>query len=331
MNVSVGWDRFWDETYQKTNGLWLAVIYLATVVVSFTFVGFSVAFLQSLWSNKYDVAFRHYLWILVTMMFLADNGAMLANLTYGMRAFAIDQTKEIYQIQIGGVAIEEALKDILVTGDVKQQIAAAFRDCESKTGQAQIDCIKLVGQYAEKKISDAESRWGPLAGLIRLGDRIVDNTSVILTSPPNPSLDLDKRRLNDPILGSLATAILHIFLKSCQWCFSNLFELAFAMTGLYGPIAIALSTLPLPTRFIWYWLLSFLTTAAAIWSYAVMVGLIAWIITISDTQTYADTAFLMFIGLGAPILSWALAAGGGTAIWRSATSHDGFSFGRILF
>jgi hypothetical protein len=335
LDVSLGWEKFWEATYEKTNGLWLVAIYLSSVVVSFTFLGFTVAFLQSLWTNKYTLAFRHYLWVIIVMWLLADSGAMLANLALGMRNFAIDQTQKIYEIQVAGVAVEEALKDVLITGDIKQQIGAEFRKCEVKTGEAQIQCVVDAGKFAEDKISEAENQWGPLAGLKRLWERMEDTSNNLANKLKGKSPAEVRRILADPnydqaILGSVTTATVHLILKLFQWGFSNLFELALVMTGLYGPIAVALSTLPLPSRFIWFWLQSFLSVAVAIWSYAVMVGIVAWVIAVSSTQTASDLAFLAFIGVFAPCLSWALARGGGTALWQSATSAV-VTVGRILF
>jgi hypothetical protein len=335
LDVSLGWEKFWEATYEKTNGLWLVAIYLSSVVVSFAFLAFTVAFLQSLWTNKYTLAFRHYLWVIIVMWLLSDSGAVLANLALGMRSFALDQTQKIYEIQVAGVAVEEALKDVLITGDIKQQIGAEFRKCEVKTGEAQIQCVVDAGKFAEDKIEEAENQWGPLAGLERLWDRLEKTSSDLANKVKGKSPAEVRRILADPnhdqiILGSVTTATVHLILKICQWGFSNLFELALAMTGLYAPIAAALSTLPLPSRFIWFWLQSYLSVAIAIWSYAVMVGIIAWVIAISETQTVSDIAFVAFIGVFAPCLSWALARGGGTAIWQSATSAF-VTVGRILF
>ena len=316
-NVSVGWDNFWEETYQKTNGLWQASIYLSSLVTTLAFLGFSVSFFKSILTNQWTVAVEQYLWVIVVMILLADNGAISVEVIKAMRFIAVEQTQIIYQRTLDGVSIEEALKDVLVTSEVKQQIDVAFRACEIKTGQQQIDCLEDVGDLARQKINEAETRWGNLSGLVRLNERITNTINILQSRPQQGVSNLTPGSI---LLGSAAQSIVHFLLKLFQFAFAHLFELSLAMTGLYGPIAIALSTLPLPTRFLWFWLQSFLAVAVAIWSYAIMVGIIAWVIVFSGVQTYSDTVFLLLIGVGAPILSWALALGGGTAIWRSMTS-----------
>ncbi len=320
LNISLGWSKFWLATYEKTNGLWLSAIYLATLVISFTFLAFSLSFWKSLMTNQWKMALENYVWMILAIVLLANNGAMLIPVVKAMRSVAFEQTQEIYRITISSVAIEEAMKDVLVTSDLKQQIAVEFRACEAKTGEQQLECVKQVGELAEEKINEAENQWGALAGLIRLRERVVNNTQAIIADPSQLLQGLNSLSLNGPIVGSVAQSVIHMVLKIFQWGFANLFELAFAMTGLYAPIAVALSTLPMRSRFLWFWLISFLSVAVAIWSYAIMVGIVAWVVAYSGTDTYADTGFLLFIGLFAPILSWALARGGGVAIWRSATS-----------
>lgn len=320
LNVSLGWNEFWEATYQQTNGLWLASVYISNLVVSFTFLAFAISFWKSIVTNQWVIAFENYLWVLIVMILLNNNGAMLIPVVKAMRSIAIEQTQVIYDISISGVAVEEALKDILVTSDIKQQIAVEFRACEVKTGEQQLECVKQVGELAEEKINEAERQWGALAGLRRLQDRVVKNTQAIIANPSQLLQGLDSLSLAGPVIGTLNQALIHQFLKSLQWGFANLFELTLAMTGLYAPIAVALSTLPLPTRFLWFWLISFLSVAVAIWSYAVMVAIVAWVVAFTGIDTYADTGFLLFTGFFAPLLAWALARGGGIGIWRSATS-----------
>ncbi|WP_156114228.1 hypothetical protein [Myxosarcina sp. GI1] len=320
LNVSLGWDEYWNATYQQTNGLWLAAIYISSLIVSFTFLAFALAFWKSLATNQWQIAFEQYLWMGIVIILLNNNGAMLVPVVKAMRSIAIEQTQIIYEINISGVAIEEALKDILVTSDIKQQIAVEFRACEAKTGEQQLECVRQVGELAEEKISQAEQEWGALAGLRRLSDRVVQNVQDIIDDPTQMIGGLGRLTLDGPIVGTIAQAIIHQFLKLCQWGFANLFELALAMTGLYAPVAVALSAVPVPTKFLWYWLISFLSIAVAVWSYAITVGMVGWVVARSGTQTYADTGFLLLIGLFAPCLSWVLARGGGIAIWQSATS-----------
>ena len=322
-NIADGWTQFWNETYKKENGLWLASVYLSSLITAFAFLGWAVNFMKAILTNKWSVGIEESVWMAVVMVMLADNGAMAVNVVKAMRFIAVEQTEIIYEINLAGVSIQEALTDTLVTSAIQDQIRVGMRACEIKTGQEQIDCLQQLGDLARQKIQDAERKYGALAGFKRLNDRVtalfqqINSTATTTTNTPQQKKHVTPLTL---MLGSATQGAVHYGLKLCQLGFAHLFELSLAMTGLYCPIALSLSTLPLPTRFLWFWMQSFSSITVALWSYACMVGIIAWVIVLSGTQTYSDTVLLLLLGLCAPGLAWGLALGGGAAIWRSITS-----------
>lgn len=327
VNISHGWNEFWDSTYRRDNGLWLAAIDLSTFVTSCSFLAWTISFYKSLFSNKWSVAFEEYLWIIIVIMLLHNNGEMAVQVVKAMRYIAVDKTEVIYDMVLRDVSIKEALTDALISSSVQDQIRVEMRDCEVKTGKEQISCIEGVSKLARNKIFEAERKYGKLAGLKRLGQRITNYMLKINDPNHQGSINLTPGSL---MLGSATQGVVHYILKLFQLAFAHLFELSLAVTGLYAPIAIALSTLPMPTRFLWWWLQKYLSVAVALWSYAIIVGVVAWVTVLSETQTYTDSVFLLLIGFCAPLLAWGLALGGGTAIWNSVTSGLTTAF-RILF
>ena len=312
--ISGNWDAFWNATYQQTNGLWLSAIYFADLLVKVLFLSFAISFFKSVFSNRWRLAAENYLWTLIAIILLSNNGQLLIPAIKAMRYVAVDRIQVVYQINIGSVAVEQAIKDILITSTLKQQIARSFRACQAKTGSQQIECVIDAGQDAERRIQDANRQWGVLAGLIRLQANVVSAVSNFLN---NPSIGgVANLSLGGPYVGSLAQVFIHYLLKLFQWAFIHLFELSLALTGLYCPIAVALSTIPNSQRYLYYWVISFLSIAVGIWSYALIVGTIAWVIVSSGTQTTTDTGFLLLIGVLAPVISAKLAMGGGIAIWN---------------
>lgn len=327
LSISNGWNSFWEATYKRDNGLWLAAIDISTLVTSFSFLAWIISFYKSLFSNKWTVAFEEYLWIIMVIVLLHNNGEMAVQVVKAMRYIAVDKTEVIYDMVLRDVSIKEALTDALISSSVQDQIRVEMRDCEVKTGKEQIDCIEWVSKLARNKIFEAERKYGKLAGLKRLGQRITDLLKKAQAPNYQSTINLTPLSL---MIGSATQGVVHYILKLFQLAFAHLFELSLAVTGLYAPIAIALSTLPTPTRFLWWWLQKYLAVAVALWSYAIIVGVVAWVTVLSGTQTYTDSVFLLLIGFCAPLLAWGLALGGGTAIWNSVTSGVATAF-RILF
>ncbi|MGL5924048.1 hypothetical protein [Chroococcidiopsis sp.] len=308
------WNQLWQVIFQqKQNGLWTAVNYIASCVVAVSFIGFSIYLVEQVVNRNAILVMRHYLWLITAMMLLANNGQLLAEITTDMRLFTATQTQIIFNIQLAGTSVDEAIQDVLVTNDVKDWLGTQYRACEIKTGEAQIQCMEEVGKAARDVVERAESRFGSLGGLRRLWERLSNfKTGFFGNGFNNPLLGM--------LLGSAAQSAVRWFLKGCQWAASHLFELAMLLTGLYGPIAVAASTLPLPVRPLWAWFIGYISTSLALWSYVLTVGLIAQVIVISKLQEAADIGFLILLGLAAPFLAGAVAAGGGMAVLRAMGS-----------
>ena len=328
------WNALAKSVFDIDSGIWQAVIYVAKQMTQWTFLGFSTALILQIVHRQYMGGFKHFLWILLAMMLLYDNGAPIAAFNLGWKELTVEQTENIYSTQIAGVATEEAIKDVLITGEIKRSIENKKRACEAKSGDQAAECLLEVGKYAERAIADAEAQWGNLAGLARLGKRMNGITFdlIDLINDPNAT-QLDyanvESRFYTIFLGSGLQSVVHWFSKTCQWLFVNGIELSLILTGLYGPIAVALTTLPLPTRFLWAWLLGNLVLSGTLWSYAIMVGVLAQFIAMTGIQDQADLDFLLFMGVFAPIASLTFVRGAGTAMWHSMTAMVAF-FGRLI-
>lgn len=307
---SEAWDDLWKGVFEQPSGVWTAVNYIASIVVAVSFVGFSTYLLEQVVNRNAMPVLRHYLWLIVAMMLLANDGQLLAKVTTDLRMITAAQTQIIFQIQLGETSFNEAIQDVLITNDLKDWLGAQYRACEIKTGEAQIKCLEEVGRDASDLIDEAESQYGPLAGLRRIWSRV--SNSFNITDPLG-----SKDRIVGLVLGSATQSGVRWFLKGCQWAFSHLFQLAMVVTGLYGPIAVAASTLPLPTRPLWAWFLGYLSVSMALWSYVLIIGLIAQVIVGSQMQESSDIGFLILLGIAAPFLAMALAAAGGKAVFQA--------------
>lgn len=317
-DTAAGWDELWLAIYGRRNILWTSIQQFALFLVSLCFVWFGVKFTSEVLQKRLIPSFQHLLWILVVLSLMANNAALLASGTLGLRNFIDAQTRGILEIQVGRVAMDTAIRDVLITGDVKSQITALLTDCEAKTGTAQIDCFNQGGQDAQRIIQNAEQRFGPLSGLARFWQRLQQATAGGSRTGQiaNPASMV--------LVGTLLEAGLRLLLKACQWAFTNGVELAMLITGLFGPIAVATSCLPTDFRPLWTWLAGFWGLALVSFSYNVMLGLVATVYTLSDLQTYSDVGFLVFIGVIAPFMALALGAGGGFAILRALTGLGSF-------
>ena len=329
-DISLAWDLLWPKMFAEPNILWLLVVYLASFLASFTFIAFVIAFISGIISGRLDTSLTSLIWLLVVMFLLSNNAKPIANINLFIRDFTHAQVQNIYEINLVGVQINEAMTDILVSGDVKQQISNMFSRCDGVAGTEQLECLMEVNQEALDVLSQVQNqykKWGiDLRGIARLGARINDlslrnkiGLGVSTVSPSAGNLIKSKEYVS-PFNVPVGIPFLRMTLKTIQWVMLNGIEAALILTGLYGPVAAALSTVPMATRAITIWLFGVISLSSVIWSYTILVGFIAMIISLSQTELQSELGFLFFLAFGSPLIAFGLSKGGGTALLSAITA-----------
>jgi hypothetical protein len=319
--VQSAWDTRWLDIFSGSNGLYDGINKFAAIIVVGAFIAFAVTWVKEAIERGIFPALPHVLWVILVFVLLYDNGRMLGSLTLGLRNLINDQTRIVLEVQIGQASMLDALNDVIVSQQAKTVIQQQYAACEAKIGQAQIDCFQEAGNRA-KAIIDRQYRakgWFT-AGVQRLWAHIdVIGQRLQQEAKDHPSKDaatLTGDLLTESLMATAGQAIAQQLLKSFQWAFTNMLELAMLLTGLIGPLAVAGSILPLGSRPIWAWLIGFSSLGLAKFSYNVIVGLAATVVVAADAQSSADIGFLLLISILAPILALAIAGGGGMAVFR---------------
>lgn len=311
--ISRGWDSLWLSIFGTSSGLWMSIISFASILTFGAFAVFSVMFAEQLLNQGISPLFRQVVWILLVMGLLANNGRFAQGTVLGLRTMINEKTNQVFLIQIGEISMREALQDVLITSDVKSQIQARFNSCQAKVGEAQLECFRIEGARAREDIEAAESRFGRFAGLVRLLERIGRGA-------PESSPYTDLSPFLTGLMGAPEQALVRVVLRGCQWAFTNLIELSLLITGLFAPIAIALSCIPMGVRPLISSLLAFFALSLTKLSYNLMVGLTATVVVLSQRQDRSDIGFLLMIGVFSPVLALGLGAGGGMAVFLGLSS-----------
>jgi hypothetical protein len=324
--VQQAWEQRWTDIFGSANGLYLGINQFAATIVVGAFLFFAVGWVKSAIERGIFPALPDVIWVLAIAALLYNNGAMLGAITLGTRNLINAQTRTVLNVQVGEVSMMEALNDVIVSQQAKALIHQQYAACESKTGQAQIDCFVQAGAEAKRKLEEeyrAKGFW--TAGVQRLWARVEQisrrmeqeyNAGNYSNKPgTNPLSDV----LVETVMQTGSQAMATQFLKGWQWAFANLLELSMLLTGLMGPIAAAGSIMPLQGRPLWAWLVGFFSLGMAKFSYNVIVGLSATVVVAANAQESGDFGFLLLISVLAPMLALALAGGAGMAVFRGAS------------
>jgi hypothetical protein len=321
--VQDAWDKSWNDIFEGANGLYLGINQFAEIILVGTFIFFAVGWVKDTVERGIFPALPHVIWVFVVITLLYNNGALLGGVTLGIRNVINDQTQSVLEIQINEVSMLEALNDVVVSQQAKAIIQREYADCESKEGQAQVDCFIDAGKRTER-ILEQEYRdtgfWSP--GVQRLWARVR-----AITQKVEENYEGDPNRETNPLVNIFLQTVIQTtnqalaqsFLKGWQWAFSSLLELAMLLTGLIGPIAVAGSAMPMQGRPLWAWLTGFFSLGMAKFSYNIIIGLAATVVVTAEAQDQSDFGFLLLIGVLAPVLALAIASGAGMTVFRGVS------------
>lgn len=302
LQIARGYQQLWDSIYTNQNELWNVSMYLAELVASFSYISGSLALAKSLLGQRYLISFKQLSWFVIVGILLSLNGYYLANGTAALNDFSVDVTRRIYDIRINSVALGTSVKDAIVTQEMRAEIKRLIAHCiDAETTMPDLECSqKVIEENRQQIIEKSREEIEGQKRLEKLEER-----------KRNP-LELGKTL----IVGTAAHGTIFGLLKGFQWGYSQCVELGQIITGLYGPIAVALSLYELPFKPVYSWLLGYMTIAIVNWSYAGLVGLICWVMEIQGFQSVSDWGFIIFLCLLAPGISTYLAKAGGAAIYE---------------
>ena len=326
-NITQSFDTLWSSILGDLSGPWIAVNSIASFLIAYAFIALVLKlFLGTMTEQWADVA-AELTYLVIVISLLANNARPVADLALFIRNFTNEQVQVIYDINLSTVTIETAINDILITGDVKSEISNRFEACESKTGTLQIDWLREVAQFAQELITEAQNLAGNATGL----SRTQENLLVFLNSIANPTLVFQgpaRERLNEVVQSTYVITI-RLLLKAVQFAFGISIEMARLLTALFGPIAVALSTIPGKPRPIESWLIGMISLSALTWSYVVLVGFSASVISLAEAQDTGELGFLVLLAFGSPLIAAALSRGGGQALVL-AISTSGLTLTRLF-
>lgn len=316
LKIYLGYEELWESIYGEQNGIWNATMFLAERIACFSFINYSIEFVYGLIENRARKTFQKFMWGLTVIILFNNNGFYLAHLTQGLRTACFEQTKMVYETQIKGIALGNAVKDVILTKELNRDIERDYAACGAKTGTEQVKCVERTARQVKERIESIQAKIDRL-GIRAEGINILKDRTVAVLAQSSSAEIRPTTGYPTIFVSTVAKALIFNILKGFQWLYSQSMELGQLVTGLYGPIALVLTLFELPFPPLYSWLLGFLTIGFINWSYAIVVGLVCWVMVIQGLQTYSDFGFLLFMSLGAPGLSIYLAKRGGAAIYEN--------------
>lgn len=318
------WDKQWETIF--SGSLYAALVGVGSVFALGTLLFFMVQVGRQMIDGDISKALPDFIWPILVITLLADNGVLLASGTQGIRGFIYEVNQQFLETTALDTNIREAFKDASAMGATEARLGSFVKPCQELTGQKQIECLK----EAEAKIDDYVSKLQKDKGIKnkanwRVVQRVKRSLSDAIQTAQAPEASLGEKAKEflfaDPLsalVGSAQQAMIRGFLLSVQLAFQTLIEVALLLTALLGPLAVGGSLLPVGGKSIYAWLTALFSLGIAKLSFNIIVGITATVI-VNAPETDA-MVFPVFSAILAPILALGLAGGGGFAIFQSISS-----------
>ncbi|MBD2775555.1 hypothetical protein [Iningainema tapete] len=324
-SIASSWNQQWLSLLQNdtNNNIYGALTNLGVFFAVGTLLFFMIQWLRDVLDGEYSRPISALIWPFVVVLLLTNSGqgTMLSSLTLGVR----DLLNGVNQQVVDAGNIEQNYQQALNMSIAEEVAGSYLRPCQSLTGQQQADCLIIARDKINELWDEYRSLYGDRPWITRLQNQVVlysENTGNV------PEIAFNS------FLGSTVQTSIKTFFISLQFAFQNLLESAMLLVAVLGPLAVGGSLLPVAGKPIFAWLTGFLSVGIAKISFNIIAIVTATVIVNGPAQDANATNpdlmwFIIFLGLLAPILSLALAAAGGFAVFNAISNTASWVRARV--
>lgn len=334
------WQTLWDSAISNDSDLWNAIISLSQILLGLSFLYMAYKNSSEIFSG-YDYDLSKIISLitptLLVGILLVNNGFFFINLIQITRTVAYHQVSLFYNAQINGINMKQAIFAVEQTTRANMSARSLFRDCIDFSGDELTACLndqaksEGLGQVVQ---NNDDSLTGNFAEVLCNFISGCNAISSVVTGVAN---GWDPSQILADMFASPFIAIAQSILTALQWAVSNGIELALLLTALFGPMAAALTIMPVAGRMFWAWASGFAALLSFQFGYAILIGLMA--ITIYSMQSssgnadglagipelLSDLGFLLFSAMVSPLIAGSIATFGGVSLFSgfSQAASDG--------
>ena len=339
---AASWQTLWSDVISIDSDLWKAIIALSQILLGLSFLYMAYKNSAEIF-NGYDYQLSKIIeFITPTLLvgiLLFHDGFFFVNLIQITRTVAYYQVDLFYDANINGIKMKQAVEAIEQTTRANMDARRLFRDCIDKSGQELTDCLNDqsratgLGNVVQSNSNSLPGNFAQNMCRFVPGCNLASSVVGGLANGWNPS------QILADMFASPFIAIAQSILTALQWAVSNGIELALLLTALFGPLAAALTIMPVAGRMFWSWASGFAAILSFQFGYAILTGLMA--ITIYSMQSstgnasglagipelLSDIGFLLFTAVVSPLIAGAIATFGGVSLFSgfSKAASDGLN------
>lgn len=303
--VVAAWADTWKDVITPDSVLYQSIANLA-VLAALTTLGFWLYQFVKDWNEGRErKAFTDLIWPMFLVALLAGGGAGLAQVTLGARDVIYKVNEDLLQVVHVEGSLEEAYEIVRNTAAVDALVRQKAAKCDAFTGAEQTSCLERILPEIDKILASNS--------LEIMANNSLEYLRSVVEGEADPGEDL-----LGAISGTTTMVLTQVLMGAFSMAFYNIIEASMLLTALIGPLPLGASLFPWGRKPIITWLAGFGGLGLAKISFNILVGLASQVVIESGLSD--ALWFPLFIGLLAPLLAMAIAAGGGIAIFSAFSS-----------
>ena len=294
--IAKSFDQLWQDTFKGQ--LYASIANVGALFALGTLLIFMVQWTKAMLEGDNSKALSEMIWPLIVIFLLAGHGKNLASVTLGLRGIIQQTNQTLLETTSASIRLQEAYQEVMKANGDADSVRQYQIQCEAKSNpQEEKQCYEQSIKKAEEIAKNAKNKHN-------------SETPQEGGAPWDQVKDLLKQilKFRQSVVQLVMRGVLFGIAAAFQW----VVEICLLVTGLLGPLAVGGSLLPIGKRPIIAWLTALFSVGLVKICYNMISGLVAIIMFTSGV--FDSMIFPIVIGFFAPILSLALAAGGGLSI-----------------
>ena len=312
------WNNLWESAVSADSALWQTVVSVGITLALISIIYLALTDIaEAVKKQDWYSLYASFILPIIIMFFLSNNGFLLAETAKLVRQFGVTQVSSISEIQLANMTFQQAQEQIRIGSVASSELKALYAECQSLTGSEFKDCWQgkndLAGEIiaaAEGQMLDTENN-GVQQYLRSFGERLVSNNLISIVTD------------FEGYVQDRTIETVRFLLYALQWAFINTVEMSLILTTLFLPISLGISMVNIQGKLILANLVGIATLFGIQFAYNLILGLVAIVLVESTGSIFNEVPFVIFLSLFAPLLSIALAGGGGLALYQTTVRGVG--------
>ena len=265
------------------------ILFLSRIILVLAFAVFIYKFMQRLTGNDISIAYEKFIWLIIVISLLANDGAVLKSSLRGLRNITTTSAIAVQERLSNDISALAAVNALALDARAVEVTKTVIKQCLIEdTDELKTQCLNEAIADAEEAADIIEDSFGitatALRKLVEIKDSILNKTS--------------------SFLGDSYEGLIQFILTGIQGSFSYAMDTGIILACMLSPFALALSIFNMDAFF--KWLSSFFSLAIAKISYSILMSLIA-VLHVNSGLSFT-LVYSIFLAVFAPIISLSAAS-----------------------